>query len=57
MSMKTNGTLVLAGVAPDDTTIVDYVRDLRNSGQFSQVLIANMSEVDFNKWTFTLNMK
>jgi type IV pilus assembly protein PilM len=49
--------IVIAGVAPDDTTIVDYVRDLRNSGQFSLVLISNMSEVDFNKWTFTLNMK
>jgi type IV pilus assembly protein PilM len=47
----------IAGIAPDDTTIVDYVRALRNSGKFSQVLISNMNEVDFNKWQFTLNLQ
>jgi hypothetical protein len=33
------------------------VRALRNSGQFSSVLISNMSETEFNLWQFTLTLK
>jgi type IV pilus assembly protein PilM len=51
------GTLTVSGVAPDDTTVINYVRDLTNSGQFSSVLISNMSEAEFNQWQFTLTIK
>jgi len=51
-----NGFTV-TGTAPDDTTVVDYVRALTNSGKFSQVLISGMNEVEFNKWTFTLTLQ
>ena len=49
--------ITVAGVAPDDTTIVDYVRELRNSGTFQQVLIDGMQELEFNEWQFTLEIK
>ncbi|MGB8706818.1 MAG: pilus assembly protein PilM [Dehalococcoidia bacterium] len=49
--------LTITGTAPDDTTIVDYVRALRNSNQFSEVLISSMNELAFNNWQFTLTLK
>lgn len=49
--------ITVVGTAPDDTTIVDYVRALRNSGQFSSVLISIMSEVEYNQWQFSLAIK
>jgi Tfp pilus assembly protein PilN len=49
--------MTLAGIAPDETTIVDYVRVLRNSGQFSQVLISGMTEIEYNKWQFALTLQ
>jgi type IV pilus assembly protein PilM len=49
--------ITITGIAPDETTIVDYVRDLRNSGNFSQVLISNMNEVEFNRWQFSITTK
>jgi type IV pilus assembly protein PilM len=49
--------ITVTGTAPDDTTIVDYVRALRNSNQFSQVLISSMSELEFNSWQFSLSLK
>jgi len=51
------GGITVTGLAPDDTVIVDYVRALRNSGRFSQVLISNMLEVEFNNWSFALIVK
>jgi len=53
---NTRGFTVV-GKAPDDTTIVDYVRSLRNSNQFSSVLISDMRELEYNQWQFTLNLK
>jgi type IV pilus assembly protein PilM len=50
-------TLTINGTAPDDTTIVSYVRDLTNSGQFSEVLISDMREIEFNEWQFSLTLK
>lgn len=47
----------VSGNSPDDSTIVDYVRDLRNSEQFSEVLITNMNEQEYNEWQFTLTLK
>jgi Tfp pilus assembly protein PilN len=52
-----NGAITIVGTAPDDTTVVDYVRDLRNSGNFSQVLISSMTESSLNNWAFTLVLK
>ena len=52
-----NQATTVTGTAPDDTIIVDYVRTLRNSAQFSSVLISNMSEVEYNRWQFTLTLK
>jgi len=52
-----NKAMTVTGTAPADTTIVDYVRTLTNSGQFSQVLISDMKESAFNLWQFTLTLK
>jgi type IV pilus assembly protein PilM len=52
-----NEVTTITGIAPADTTIVDYVRALRNSGQFSEVLISDMREVEYNEWQFTLTLK
>lgn len=49
--------MTVSGIAPDDTIVVDYVRALTNSGQFSSVLISNMVETQFNEWQFTLSLK
>lgn len=52
-----NEAIAITGIAPADITIVDYVRELRNSGQFSEVLISDMREVEYNEWQFTLQLK
>ncbi len=49
--------ITVIGTAPDDTTIVNYVRDLRNSGTFTQVLISDMKELEFNEWHFQLLLR
>jgi hypothetical protein len=49
--------LTIKGTSPDETTIVNYVRDLRNSGQFSEVLISDMRELELNEWNFSLELK
>lgn len=54
---QTTATLTVSGTAPDDTTVVDYIRDLTNSGQFSSVLISDMVETEYNQWQFTLTLK
>ena len=56
-SKTTVPSMTASGISPDDTTIVDYVRELRNSAQFSEVLITNMNENEYNEWQFTLTMK
>lgn len=48
--------ITVNGIAPDDTIVADYVRELRNSNRFSQVLISNMTETSLNNWTFTLTI-
>ena len=52
-----NEVTTITGMAPADTTIVDYVRALRNSGQFSEVLISDMREMQYNEWQFTLTLE
>jgi type IV pilus assembly protein PilM len=56
-SISYSQSLTVTGTAPDDSTIVNYVRDLTNSGQFSEVLISDMREIDFNEWQFSLTLK
>ena len=56
-SISYSKSLTISGTAPDDTTIVNYVRDLTNSGQFSEVLISDMREIEFNEWQFSLTLK
>jgi len=58
-SISYNSTkgFTVTGTATDDTTIIDYVRSLRNSNQFSSVLITDMRELDLNNWQFTLTLK
>ncbi len=57
-SIDYNGQIwTVDGTAPDETIIVNYVRELRNSNQFASVLISNMSEVEYNQWQFTLTLK
>ena len=52
-----NQVMTITGNAPDETIVVEYVRDLRNSGQFSSVLIASMSEIEYNRWQFSWTAK
>jgi len=54
---ETINSLIISGMSPDETTIVNYVRELRNSGRFSEVLISDMRERQFNEWQFTLTLK
>lgn len=49
--------LTLTGTASDKTIVVDYARALRGSGRFSEVLITDMKEVEYNRWNFTLTLK
>ncbi|MGA7677261.1 MAG: pilus assembly protein PilM [Dehalococcoidia bacterium] len=56
-SISYSQSLIINGTAPDDTTIVNYVRDLTDSGQFSEVLISDMLEIEFNEWQFSLTLK
>jgi Tfp pilus assembly protein PilN len=56
-SISYSQSLTVSGIAPDDSTVVNYVRDLTNSGQFSEVLITDMREIEFNEWQFSLTLK
>jgi type IV pilus assembly protein PilM len=56
-SISYSQSLTVSGTAPDDSTIVNYVRDLTNSGRFSEVLITDMREIEFNEWQFSLTLK
>jgi hypothetical protein len=56
-SISYSKSLTISGTAPDETIIVNYVRDLRNSGQFSEVLISDMHEIEYNEWQFSLTLK
>ena len=56
-SISYSQSLTISGTATDETIIVNYVRNLRNSGQFSEVLISNMNETEYNEWQFSLTLK
>jgi Tfp pilus assembly protein PilN len=57
INYDTKGSVTVTGIAPDDTIVIDYVRSLTDSGQFSSVMISNMAETEINTWQFTLTMK
>ena len=49
--------VVVCGISPDEATILNYARDLRNTDRFSQVIISSMNEdVEYNEWEFTLTL-
>jgi type IV pilus assembly protein PilM len=56
-SISYSQSLTISGTTTDETIIVNYVRNLRNSGQFSEVLISNMNETEYNEWGFSLTLK
>ena len=56
-SISYSQSLTISGTATDETIIVNYVRNLRNSGQFSEVLISDMHEIEYNEWQFSLTLK
>ncbi len=56
-SITCGESLNISGTAPDETTILGYQRDLRDTGRFSEVLLSNMQEVEYKKWAFTLILK
>lgn len=50
-------SLEISGTAPDEATILNYARALRDTGRFSEVLVSDMEEVEYNEWDFTLTLK
>lgn len=49
--------ITLSGTAPDEETVLGYARNLRDSDRFAQVIISNMSVIDYNKMQFTLVLR
>ena len=49
--------LQIQGTAPDEATILSYCRSLRDTGRFSDVLVSDMYEVEYNEWDFTLTLE
>lgn len=46
----------ITGTATSESTILDYITRLRDSGRFSQVTIKEMKEKTYNEWQFTLSL-
>jgi len=36
---------------------LSYCRSLRDTGRFSEVLVSDMHEVEYNEWNFTLTLE
>ena len=49
--------LEISGTAPDEAAILSYCRSLRDTGRFSEVLVSDMHEVEYNEWNFTLTLE
>jgi len=49
--------LEISGTAPDEAAILSYCRSLRDTGRFSEVLVSDMHEVEYNEWDFTLTLE
>ena len=56
-SISYGGSLKISGTAPDEATILSYVRALRDTDRFSQVMVSDMEEVEYNEWDFTVELK
>jgi type IV pilus assembly protein PilM len=56
-TIKYGNSWSIVGVAPNTETILEYVRLLRDSGQFSEVLLSSMQEMDFDEWKFIITLK
>jgi type IV pilus assembly protein PilM len=50
-------TATLSGFSPDKDTVLDYTKSLRDSGRFARVILADMREVEYGKWSFTLQLQ
>jgi type IV pilus assembly protein PilM len=50
-------TLSVSGTAPDKALVLHYASALRDSGKFSSVIVQQLTEVEFNEWSFTILMK
>jgi type IV pilus assembly protein PilM len=48
--------LLIAGYAPDKTTILSYLTDLKNTDRYDQVKVLTMDVVEYNKVSFTLTL-
>ncbi len=48
--------LVIKGYAPDETTILDYLTELKNTKRYDSVEVLTMEVEDYNKVTFTLTL-
>jgi type IV pilus assembly protein PilM len=48
--------LEISGTAPDEATILDYCRSLRDTARFCEVLVSDMCQVEYNEWDFTLTL-
>ncbi len=51
-SIEYSKGITMKGEAPDKDTILSYARSLRNTNRFSSVMLASMSEKEYNEWVF-----
>jgi len=56
-SVDDDGSRILVeGSAPSEEIVLNYARDLKNSGLFSLVMISSVGTVDFTEVTFTIDL-
>lgn len=56
-SISYAGKVFIIGNAPNKEMILTYSRALRNTGRFSNVIVSDMHEVDYQKWAFSLSLE
>ena len=54
---STNGTFTINGRAPDEDKVLLYVRDLKASGEFSEITISTMNKTEDEDMDFSLVLK
>ena len=57
ISYTQGGSISVSGTAPDRSLILNYASALRDTGRFSYVSVLRMTELKFNEWGFTLELK
>jgi len=50
-------TASISGFSPDKNTALDYTKALRDSKRFTTVILADLREVEYGKWSFTLQLQ